>query len=138
MILPDITECCVAGRDDGWTGCILKLEILPGTMVANKRSGDLEPLLDPGVVLGGDLGECTATEGVSCGVERKSMDIGRLCPRLCGVTDPGRGLAGLRGVTGLSPLLIPEELHGECGLGRSSDTLPISRVCAVSWWRNLD
>jgi hypothetical protein len=56
-------------------------------MVASKRSGDLDPLLEAGVVLGGDLGEFMVTDGVSCGVEAKFIDIGRLCPFLVGDTD---------------------------------------------------
>jgi hypothetical protein len=56
-------------------------------MVASKRSGDLDPLLEAGVVLGGDLGEFMVTDGVSCGVEAKFIDIGRLCPFSVGDTD---------------------------------------------------
>jgi hypothetical protein len=56
-------------------------------MAAIRRSGDVEPLLDVGVVLGGDLGDWTVTEGPSCGVERKSKEVGRLCPFLGGETD---------------------------------------------------
>jgi hypothetical protein len=56
-------------------------------MVASKRSGDLEPLLEAGFVLGGDFGELTVTDGVSCGVEPKFIDIGRLCVFLEGDAD---------------------------------------------------
>lgn len=66
---------------------MLKIETLPGVIVASKRSGDLDPLLETGVVLGGDLGELIVTDGVSCGVELKFIDIGRLCPFLDGDTD---------------------------------------------------
>ncbi len=57
-------------------------------MVASKRSGDLDPLLEAGAVLGGDPGELIVTEGVSCGVDRRSIDIGRIGPFLAG--DPDR------------------------------------------------
>jgi hypothetical protein len=79
--------CCVAGRGDDWTGWTPKFETLPEVMAAIRRSGDVEPLLDVGVVLGGDLGDWTVTEGPSCGVERKSKEVGRLCPFLGGETD---------------------------------------------------
>jgi hypothetical protein len=57
-------------------------------IAASKRSGDLEPLLDGGLVLGGDFGELIVTDGVSCGVEPKFIDMGRLCVFLEG--DPDR------------------------------------------------
>lgn len=57
-------------------------------MVASRCSGDRDPLLEAGAVLGGDLGELIVTDGVSCGVSPKTIDIGRLCTVL------GGGIAG--------------------------------------------
>lgn len=107
--------------------------------MASKRSGDLDPLLETGFVLGGDFGELIVTEGVSCGVDPKFIDIGRLCTFLGGDADRGRGTPAFRGVIGLSPLLAPEVLlHDVCGLVRSRETLPRLPKCAVFWCRNFD
>jgi hypothetical protein len=64
-------------------------------MVASNRSGDRDPLLEPGVVRGGEPGELMVTDGVSCGVERKSIDIGRVRLFLDGETDRPRDCPGL-------------------------------------------
>lgn len=127
-----VADCCVIGSIDRCACSVTKSATLPGVTVASKRSGDRDPLLEAGVVLGGDAGELIVTDGVSCGVERRSIDIGRLCPFLGGDPERWKGKPGLRGVSGLSALLVPGELHSDCGLGRSSEILP-----TVVFWRLL-
>ncbi len=73
----------------------MKLEIFPGPLAASIRSGDRDPLLEPGVVRGGEPGEFMITDGVSCGVDRKSIDIGRECPFLGGGIERPRDSPGL-------------------------------------------
>ena len=51
--------------------------VYPGTIAVNKRSGDLDPLREPGFVLGGERGDSTLTIGGKCGVDRRTMDMGR-------------------------------------------------------------
>lgn len=55
--------------------------------VLSTRSGDLEELRSK-KVRGGDRGDSTLTEGVNCGEDCKSMDMGRLWPGLGGESVP--------------------------------------------------
>lgn len=85
----------------------------PGRIVVNRRSGDLEPLLEPAVIRGGERGDATVTDGRSVGVARRSIDKGRERTGFGGVPDRSADGSTLWGVPGLELCLDVVELHAE-------------------------
>lgn len=94
------------------------------------RSGDLDIPLLKKYPFGGDLGDSTVTEGVSCGDEPICMDIGRLWRPFEGDSDRDNGPCGVRGVLVDAPGLV--RFHGDSGRGKSRDVRPVPPNCGVS------
>jgi hypothetical protein len=96
----------------------------------NSRSGDRDVPRLKRSPLGGDFGDSTVTEGVSCGDEFICIDIGRLWWPLEG--DPARdnGPSGVRGVLVDAPALAM--FHGDSGRGKSREIRAAFPPCPTS------
>jgi hypothetical protein len=81
-----------SGVEDRLECCDMSSRTLPNGVLST-RSGDLEALRSK-KVRGGDRGESTLTEGVSCGEDCNSIDMGRRCPGLGGESVPLTGVCG--------------------------------------------
>ena len=96
----------------------------------SSRSGDRDaPLLEKSP-LGGDFGDSTVTEGVSCGDEFICIDIGRLWRPFEGDPDRDNGPSGVRGVLLDMPALV--RFHDDSGRGRSRETRAVLPTCPTS------
>lgn len=112
-------DCCDARP---WT--------LFNTVLFSSRSGERDiPLLGKNP-LGGDLGDSTVTEGVSCGDEPICIDIGRLWWLFEGDPDRDNGPSGVRGVLLDAPALVT--FHGDSGRGRSREIRAVFPTCPTS------